>query len=154
MTTYAFVMKLRDKPGAMELIAATFAHRGISLVTILGNDAGTAPDGLATILVTFRTTPVRKDAMKAALSRLSRVVSLTEREEGDPTLQQSALVRLTPGAALPTDPQVQLTRLGVDATTGETLWALFGPLRAIEASVETLRTAGTLSALSLATVAL
>lgn len=154
MTTYAFLLKLRDKPGAMELVAATFAHRGISLITILGNDAGTAPDGLATILVTFRTTQVRKDMMKATLSRLSRVVSLTEREEEDPALQQSALVRLAPGGALPTDPQVHLTRLNVDATTGETLWALFGPLKAVEASVESLRTAGTLNAISLATVAL
>ncbi|MGC4043283.1 MAG: hypothetical protein QM758_05725 [Armatimonas sp.] len=154
MTTYAFLLKLRDKPGAMELIAATFAHRGISLITILGNDAGTAPDGLATILVTFRTTRARKDAIKAALSRLSRVVSLTEREEEDPALQQSALVRLAPGGTLPTDPQVHLTRLSVDAATGETLWALFGPLKAVEASVESLRSAGTLNALSLATVAL
>jgi acetolactate synthase small subunit len=154
MKTYAFLLKLRDKPGAMEVIAATFAHRGISLATILANDAATAPDSLATILVTFRTTRPRKDGVKAALARLTRVVSITEREEGDPTLQQSALVRLAPGAALPTDPQVQLTRLGVDAATGETLWALFGPLLAVEVSVEALRASGSLSALSIATVAL
>lgn len=43
MNTYAVLLKLRDKPGAMESIAATFAHRGISLATILANDAASAP---------------------------------------------------------------------------------------------------------------
>lgn len=154
MKTYAFVLKLRDKPGAMEVIAATFAHRGLSLATILASDAASAPDSLARVLVTFRATEARKDAVKAALARLSRVVAITEREEGDPTLQQSALVRLAPGAALPSDPQVHLTRVGVDGATGETLWALFGPLQAVAASVEALRSAGVLHALSIATVAL
>jgi glycine cleavage system regulatory protein len=64
MNTYAVLLKLRDKPGAMESIAATFAHRGISLATILANDAPSAPDSLATVLVTFRTTLAWKETMK------------------------------------------------------------------------------------------
>jgi len=154
MTTYAFLLKLRDKPGAMESIAATFAHRGISLATILANDASSAPDSLATVLVTFHTTAKRKEALKATLARLSRVVSVTERTDGDAALRQSALVRLAPGAALPTDPQVQISRLDADATTGETLWALFGPPVSVEACVAALRGAGTLRAVTMAVVAL
>ena len=153
MNTYAVLLKLRDKPGAMESIAATFAHRGISLATILANDAANAPDSLATVLVTFRTTLARKETMKKILSRLSRVVSVTERTEGDAALRESALVRLAPGAALPTDPQVQLSRLNADADTGETLWALFGPPAAVEASVSALRSAAVLRAVTIAVVA-
>lgn len=92
--------------------------------------------------------------MKRILSRLSRVVSVTERTEGDAALRESALVRLAPGAALPTDPQVQLSRLDADADTGETLWALFGPLAAVEASVSALRSAAVLRAVTIAVVAL
>lgn len=154
MTTYALLLKLRDKPGAMESIAATFAHRGISLATILANDASSAPDSLATVLVTFRTTAKRKEALKATLARLSRVVSVTERTDGDAALRQSALVRLAPSAALPTDPQVQISRLDADAATGETLWALFGPPASVEACVAALRSAGTLRAVTMAVVAL
>jgi acetolactate synthase small subunit len=154
MNTYALLLKLRDKPGAMERIAATFAHRGISLATILANDAASAPDNLATVLVTFRTTPARKETIKRTLSRLSRVVSVTERAEGDAALRESALVRLAPGAALPTDPEVQLSRLDADAVSGETLWALFGPPAAVEASVGALRSAGMLRAVTTAVVAL
>ena len=154
MTTYAFLLKLRDKPGAMESIAATFAHRGISLATILANDAARSPDGIASVLVTFRSSASRKDALKATLGRLTRVVSVTERRTDDPSLRQSALVRLAPNAALSVDPLVHLSRLEDDIETGETLWALFGPHAAVEASVEALRSAGTLRAVTFAVVAL
>ena len=154
MTTWALLLKLRDKPGAMESVAATFAHRGISLASILANDAQGNPDALATILVTFKTTASRKDAVKATLARLTRVVSVTERTESDATLRQSALVRLAPGASLPADPSVHLTRLEADAATGETLWALFGPHAAVESAVAQLRESGNLRAVTFAVVAL
>ena len=154
MTTWALLLKVRDKPGAMESVAATFAHRGISLATILANDAQGSPDGLAAILVTFKTTASRKDAVKATLSRLSRVVSVTERTEADAALRQSALVRLAPGASLPADPLVHLTRLEADPETGETLWALFGPHAAVESAVAQLRASDSLRAVTFAVVAL
>jgi len=31
-------MKLTDQPGGMEIIAATFAHRGVSITCSLGNE--------------------------------------------------------------------------------------------------------------------
>jgi hypothetical protein len=64
------------------------------LATVLANDAAIAPDSLATVVVTFRTTLARKETMKRTLSRLSRVVSVTEQTEGDAALPESALVRL------------------------------------------------------------
>lgn len=154
MTTYAFLLKLRDKPGAMESIAATFAHRGISLATILANDADSAPDGLATVLVTFRTSATRKEALKATLGRLTRVASVVERAVEDPTMRQTALVRLTPEAEPAADPRLHVSRLDTDAETGETLWAIFGPHDAVQESVDLLRAASALRAVTFAVVAL
>ena len=37
--SYAFVLKLTDQPGGMEIIAATFAQRGVSLACSLATTA-------------------------------------------------------------------------------------------------------------------
>ena len=75
---YAFVLKLHDQPGGMEIIAATFAHRGVSLACLLGNDGTLDPEGRATVIVTFCATPAKKEIIRRALGRLSRVRSLAE----------------------------------------------------------------------------
>ena len=48
---HSFLLKLTDKPGGMELIAATFAHRGISLTVILGKECTLVSYGYWTFLV-------------------------------------------------------------------------------------------------------
>ena len=39
------MLKLTDQPGGMEVIAATFANRGVSLACSLGNDGALDPEG-------------------------------------------------------------------------------------------------------------
>lgn len=94
MNSYAFVLKLTDQPGGMELIAATFAHRGMSLSTSLGNDGALDPEGRATILVTFSATAAKKEIIRRALSRLPRVRSLHEHPMDSPALRKVAMIRL------------------------------------------------------------
>ena len=55
----------------MEIIAATFAQRGVSLACSLGNDGALNPDGRATMIVTFCATPAKKEIIRRALGRLS-----------------------------------------------------------------------------------
>ena len=57
---YAFVLKLTDHPGGMEVIAATFAHRGVSLACSLGNDGALDPEGRATVIVDVLRDPGEK----------------------------------------------------------------------------------------------
>ena len=94
-SSYAFVLKLTDQPGGMEVIAATFAHRGVSLACSLGNDGALDPEGRATVLVTFSAPPAKKEILRRALGRLSRVRSLVEHPIGSPDLRKTAMFRVT-----------------------------------------------------------
>jgi hypothetical protein len=153
---YTFVLKLNDRPGAMESIAATFAHRGISLSSTLGNDGTLDPEGRAIVVVTFTATPARKEAMRNALRRLSRVVSLVEHTAEDATIRKTALARLAPNAPMPDLPP------GVPGTVdlldcepdGSRLFAVFGPPLAVDALLNAARDAGHLRGVTYALVAL
>ena len=91
---YAFVLKLTDQPGGMEVIAATFAHRGVSLACSLGNDGALDPEGRATVIVTFFAPPAKKEIIRRALGRLSRVRSLVEHPMDSPDLRKTAVFRV------------------------------------------------------------
>lgn len=153
---YTFLLKLTDRPGAMESIAATFAHRGISLSSTLGNDGTLDPEGRAIVLVTFTATPARKEALRNALRRLSRVVSLVEHAADAATVRKSALVRLSPDATKPIMPvgtpgSVDLLECETD---GCCLFAIFGPPAAVDMLLNTARSAGHLRGVTYALVAL
>ena len=92
---FAFVMKLTDQPGGMEIIAATFAHRGVSITCSLGNDGALDPQGRATVMVTFSATPAKKEIIRRALQRISRVRSLVEYPVDAPQLRKTAVFRLS-----------------------------------------------------------
>ena len=92
--SYAFVLKLSDHPGSMELIAATFAHRGVSLESSVGNDGTLDPEGRATVMVTFSAPPAKKENIRRALGRLSRVRSLREYQLDSPNLRKTAIFRV------------------------------------------------------------
>lgn len=145
---YTFVLRIDDRPGVMELIAATFAHRGLSLTSTLGNDGTLDPEGVGTVLVRFRATPARKEALKATLLRLSRVRSVTEPGiDSDPKteVRQSALLRLAPGAGSPeSGPDCYVEIVSINATSGESTFALLGTLEAVGARIEAARKAGVL----------
>ncbi len=154
-TRHTFVLKLTDRPGAMELIAATFAHRGISLTMTLGNDGTQDSAGHATVLVHFHSTPARKEAVKATLSRLSRVVSLCEYGADAPDVRQTALIRLTPGSPTPqasgvfVEPVQTLSSAPSDcppeiAHENGPVFVLLGSPQAVSALLNTLRQNGAL----------
>ena len=92
--SYAFVLKLTDQPGGMEVIAATFAHRGVSLACSLGNDGALDPEGRATVIVTFSATPAKKEILRRALTRLWRVRSLVEHPMDSANLRKTAVFRV------------------------------------------------------------
>ena len=147
MRTFTFVLKLTDQPGGMELVAATFAHRGISLCTSLGNNGDIDPDGRATVLVTFAATPAKKEILRRALGRLSRVLSLVEHPEGSSDLRKTALLRLAARAAAPALPEgvpgtVEAVR--VDEESGETTYLLVGVPDVVDALIVAARDSGDL----------
>jgi hypothetical protein len=155
---YTFVLKLTDRSGGMEMIAATFAHRGISLSTSLGNDGALDPDGRATVLVTFAATPAKKEALRRALSRLSRVVSLVEYPADSPLLRKTALIRLR--RSIPEIPDgVTVERVGAGAENatgggGEATLLLVGSPRAVDAVLEAAAERGDLGGVTHAVFAL
>ncbi len=156
---YTFVLRLTDRPGGMELIAATFAHRGISITSTLGNDSALDPEGRATVILTFAATPARKEVVKGALSRLSRVVSIVE--VGDPeapalepaAARQFALVRLAPGTPPPAFPECKAEVAAPEGESGEVTYSLLGPPAAVDAALSDLRASGSLRAATYAVVA-
>jgi hypothetical protein len=155
---YTFVIKLVDRPGGMESVAATLAHRGVSIDCTVGNDGALDPDGRATVLITFTATPARKEALRNALRRLSRVVTVSEHGGGpsDAALRKVALLRLAPGASPPAfadgdDGMVEAVGSGED---GCPVYAVLGPVEAVDEVVGALQTGGWLRAITYATVGL
>ena len=123
--SYAFVLKLTDQPGGMEVIAATFAHRGVSLACSLGNDGALDPEGRATVLVTFSATPAKKEILRRALSRLWRVRSLVEHPIDSPYLRKTAVFRVADeGGAVPPVLETKLERIAHDEASKETTYLL------------------------------
>lgn len=149
---YTFVLRLTDRPGGMELIAATFAHRGLSITATLGNDGALDPEGRATVILSFAASPARKEAVKGALSRLTRVVSVEEVAE--PTaVRQIALVRLAPGAPPPDFSGCTTERTVADGDGGEATYSLLGPPAAVDVALSVLRDSGVLRGVTYAVVA-
>jgi hypothetical protein len=146
---HTFLLRLNDRPGGMELIAATFAHRGISLTATLGNDGTLDPSGRATVLVTFTSTEARKEALKLALSRLSRLVSLIEEPDDAPETRIAALVRLQPDAPAPVlNGAGSVEVVHRDPDTGEIIYSLLGAPEPVGETLDQLRASGALRAVT------
>ena len=143
-SSYAFVLKLTDHPGGMEVVAATFAHRGVSLSCSLGNDGALDPEGRATVLVTFSAPPAKKEIIRRALTRLSRVRSLVEHPMDSPDLRKTAMFRV--GALPPLDgPGVgRMEEVFRDAATGETTYLVVDTPRAVDDFLAKVRASGQL----------
>ncbi|MBC7804833.1 MAG: hypothetical protein H7145_01665 [Akkermansiaceae bacterium] len=140
---YTFVVKVADRPGTLEIIGATFAHRGVSLSATVGCDGSLDPDGRATITLHFCSTPRRKEVLRATLSRLNRVLSVREVPSG--LVQAVALVRVAPDAGLP------LTEAAVfplPSPGREPVYRLIGTPEAVESAIRAWRTAGKLRSVS------
>ncbi len=141
--SYAFVLKLTDQPGGMEVIAATFAHRGVSLASSLGNDGALDPEGRATVIVTFAATPAKKEIIRRALGRLSRVQSLVEHPIGSPNLRKTAVFRVkAEGFAASASVAAKLERIVHDEATGETTYLLVDAPTVVDAFLAELRHGG------------
>ena len=142
-TSYAFVLKLTDQVGSMEIIAATFAHRGVSLECSLGNDGAPDPDGRATVIVTFRAPPAKKEILRRALGRLSRVRALAEYPMDSPHLRKTAVFRVA-GECAPPPPPAYLEAITRDEAAGETTYLLVDRPAAVDTWLEGLRADGRL----------
>jgi acetolactate synthase small subunit len=150
MSTHTFVLKVADRPGAMELIAAAFAQRGVSLSTSLGNDGALDAEGRGTVLLTFTATPAKKEVLRRALGRLSRVLSLVEYPLDSPLLRKSALLRLAAGApapALPAGVSGLVEKISGDTAhgegaLGEGVYLVVGPALAVDEILNRARVAG------------
>jgi hypothetical protein len=140
---YTFVLQVLDRPGILELVGATFAHRGVSLSATVGSDGSLDPEGRATVTLYFSATPRRKEALRAALTRLSRIISV--KEVPDTQVQAVALVRVAPDAGLPlTDAAV----FPLPAAGREPVYRLIGSPAAVESAIATWRTSGKLRSVS------
>ncbi len=121
---YLFVLKLTDQPGGMELIAATFASRGVSLSSSVGNDGMLDPAGRATVLVTFSALPAKKEIIRRALTRLARVHSLAEHPMNAAVLRKTAVFRMDGYGAVEHRMASILERIGHNEATGEITYML------------------------------
>ena len=136
---YLFVIKLIDQPGGMELIAATFASRGVSLSSSVGNDGMLDPSGRATVLVTFSAPPAKKEIIRRALTRLARVYSLTEHAMGSAALRKTAVFRMDGYGAVEHRMASILERIAHNEATGEITYMLVDIPAKVDAVIRDLR---------------
>ena len=142
--SYAFVLKLNDHPGGMEIIAATFAHRGVSLACSLGNDGALDPEGRATVIVTFSATPAKKEILRRALGRLSRVRSLVEYPIDSPHLRKTAVFRVAGEVTSASRQPAWFEQVGRHETSGEHTYLVVDRPEVVDAFLETFRREGRL----------
>ncbi len=142
--SYAFVLKLTDQPGGMEIIAATFAHRGVSLACSLGNDGALDPEGRATVIVTFCATPAKKEIIRRALGRLSRVRSLAEYPMASPQLRKTAVFRVKGEVPPDGGRPGRLEQIARHEASDETTYLLVDRPDVVDAFLETVRGEGRL----------
>ena len=142
--SYAFVLKLTDQPGGMEVIAATFANRGVSLACSLGSDGTLDPEGRATVLVTFSAPPAKKEIIRRALTRLSRVRSLVEHPMDSPDLRKTAMFRVADLPAVSEAGAPRLERIFQDATAGETTYLIVDTPQVVDDFLLQVRASGKL----------
>ncbi len=144
LLSYAFVLKLTDHPGGMEVIAATFAHRGVSLSCSLGNDGALDPEGRATVLVTFSAPPAKKEIIRRALTRLSRVRSLVEHPMNSPGLRKTAMFRVKDLPAVSDAGAPRLEEIFRDAAAGETTYLIVDRPQVVDDFLSQVRASGKL----------
>jgi acetolactate synthase small subunit len=137
--SYLFVIKLTDHPGGMELIAATFASRGVSLMSSVGNDGGLDPTGRATVVVTFSAPPAKKEIIRRALTRLSRVTSLAEHPMNSHSLRKTAVFRMDGYGAVEHRMASILERIAHNETTGEITYMLVDTPAKVDSVIKDLR---------------
>ena len=142
--SYAFVIKLTDQPGGMEVIGATFAHRGVSLGCSLGNDGALDPEGRATVLVTFSAPPAKKEIIRRALGRLSRVRSLVEHPMDSPDLRKTAVFRVGGRWTEYAGQAARLEEIRHDAASDETTYLLVDTPVYVDAFLADVRASGRL----------
>lgn len=146
---YTFVLKTRDRPGTLELIAATFAHRGVSLSATVGCDASFDPDGRASLTLHFCASERRKEALRQALLRLPRVLRVSEVAAA--SVQAVALVRVAPDADLPAG---DLAVFPLPRAGGDPSFRLIGSPEAVEAAIAAWRNAEKLRGVAYGVLAL
>ena len=142
--SYAFILKLTDQPGGREIIAATFAHRGVSLACSLGNDGALDPEGRATVIVTFCATPAKKEIIRRALGRLSRVRSLAEYPTNSPHLRKTAVFRVLGEIAREGQTSIRLEQVACDEASGENTYLVVDRPDVVDAFLENVRRGGQL----------
>lgn len=141
---YTFVLRLADRPGALEVVAATFAQRGVSLCTSLAADSALDTEGQGKILVTFSATPAKKEALRRALTRLSRVQSLVEYPPDSELPQKTALIHLWAGAPapeFPTDAVTVVKKLS-GGEDGEAVYLVVAPVLLMDGYLQEARRNG------------
>jgi len=146
---YTFVMKIADRPGTLELIGATFAHRGVSLTATVGCDGALDPDGHATLTLHFYASERRKDTLKATLTRLPRVFSV--QEVPATATQAIALVRVAPDARLPV---TEAAIYSLPVVAGEPVYRLIGTPESVESAITAWRESGKLHSVSYGVLAI
>jgi acetolactate synthase small subunit len=138
--SYLFVLKLTDAPGTMEVIAATFAHRGVSISSSVGNDGLLDPGGRATVLVTFSATPAKKEIIRRALTRISRVHGVVEHPMDSNALRKTAVFRMQGYGSMEHRLMSRIERIAHDPATGDITYLYVDTPAKVDALLAELRT--------------
>jgi acetolactate synthase small subunit len=150
---WLFSVRVADRPGALAAVASVFAHRGVSVTSVVGQDAADDPEGRGTVVVTFRATEKRKQELQRVLRRLPRVFAVTDYPYEDPMLRETALVRARPGEPLDHEPPSGITVERVGRRDDADVFIVVGPPAAVDAWLATLRETGALHGAVAATIA-
>jgi acetolactate synthase small subunit len=82
-----------DRAGALTSIASAFSNRGISVDSVVGHGSDKTSGCSGTVLVTFTCTRSDKEAMKRAVSRLSKVEKVEEHPYLSDNLRKTAVIK-------------------------------------------------------------
>ncbi len=97
---HVLALGLKDRPGAVHSVAEVFSGRGLQMEAIQSTADNLNPDGHASALILFRSSPDRASLVARVLRRLSSVSRAELLTPDDPRLVESVLISNT-GIASP-----------------------------------------------------
>lgn len=144
-STVVFLITVDNRPGMAQAVTAVFAHRGLSIDTLVTDSARTP----TRLIVEFHGTARHQRAVARALERLHHVESVQACDADAPGMLAVALVRLAPRKRMPRLPDVVVDTGAVRGTR-----LLHGSLHAVRQALTQLQDTGVAEEVSRSLVAL
>lgn len=114
MSRWMYIIKAKNRPGALAAITAQFGHRGVSIDRVSTYEIPGAEQNYGLVVLIFKAEEVKKSHMSRLLSRLDTVTLMLEEPYADEERCNGVLLNLKlngQSADIPSDDRLRVQML-------------------------------------------